>query len=104
MVVVQTFDGSLPLDLMVRLQRVRRRFGPVLKAAADGDYSSESQLHLVSRILGRLLAEQARKSPDERGGLRMLDISLAVDSLFPEMRGWNQQAPLRRSMRAVSGQ
>lgn len=94
-VLVQTFQTSLPIELFDRLQRIRRRHAPALKAAARGDFTGEADLHAVSRSLGRILAEEARKSPEERGGLRMLDISLAVDSYFPEMRAWNQQAHLR---------
>lgn len=94
-VLVQTFQASLPLELFVRLQRIRRRYARVLQAAGRGDFSNESALHGVSRLLGHILAKEARKSPQERGGLRMLDLSLAVDSYFPELRTWNQQAPLR---------
>lgn len=94
-VLVQTFQASLPLDLFTRLQRIRRRHAAVLQAASAGDFSSEGELRTVSRVLGHLLAEEARKSPHERGGLRMLDISLAVDSYFPELRAWNQQEALR---------
>ncbi|MFZ5816630.1 MAG: hypothetical protein ACOY93_15275 [Bacillota bacterium] len=94
-VLVQTFQASLPLDLFARLQRVRRRYAAVLQAAARGDFSREGELHAISRILGHMLAKEARKSPEERGGLRMLEISMAVDSYFPEMRAWNQQAALR---------
>ncbi|MFZ5824411.1 MAG: hypothetical protein ACOY94_08795 [Bacillota bacterium] len=94
-VLVQTFQASLPLDLFTRLHRIRRRYAAVLQAAAAGDFSNEGELHTVSRVLGHLLAKEARKEPHERGGLRMLDISLAVDSYFPELRSWNQQAALR---------
>lgn len=94
-VLVQTFQASLPLDLFTRLQRIRRRYARVLQAAARGDFANEGDLHAVSRLLGHTLAKEARKSVEERGGLRMLDISMAVDSYFPEMRAWNQQAHLR---------
>lgn len=94
-VLMQTFQTALPLDLFARLQRIRRRYAGVLRAAASGDFSREGELRTVSRALGHMLATEARKSPAERGGLRMLDISLAVDSSFPELRAWNQQAPLR---------
>lgn len=94
-VLVQTFQASLPLELFARLQRVRRRYASVLQAAGRGDFSREAELHAVSRLLGHMLAKEARKSPEERGGLRMLDISLAVDAYFPELRAWNQQAHLR---------
>lgn len=97
-VLVQTFQASLPLDLFTRLHRIRRRYKPVLAAAAQGDWSNEGELHTLSRLLGHLVAKEARKSPAERGGLRMLDISLTVDSFFPELRPWNQQAALRRRL------
>lgn len=101
-VLVQTFQASLPLDLFARLQRVRRRYATVLLAAARGDFANEGELHAISRILGHMLAKEARKAPQERGGLRMLDLSMAVDSYFPELRAWNQQAPLRYRSEAMA--
>jgi hypothetical protein len=95
-VLVQTLQTSLPMALFDRLQQLRRRYGKALKAAAAGDYSPDAQLRTVSRSIGRLLAQEAKKPPEERGGLRMLDISLAVDSFFPELRGWNQHELLQR--------
>jgi hypothetical protein len=100
-VLVQTFQASLPIELFDRLQRIRRRYASVLKAAARGDFANESDLQAISRTLGHILAEEARKSPEERGGLRMLDISLAVDAYFPELRAWNQQAHLRYRPRSA---
>lgn len=94
-VVVQTFEGRMPGDLYAKLQRLRRRHGRVLRAAAAGDFSNEAELHAISRRLGRMLAETARRPVEERGGLRMLEISLAVDRMFPELRAWNQQAAFR---------
>lgn len=102
-VMVQTFQASLPLDLFGRLHRIRRRYAAVLQAASRGDFSRDEELHAVSGLLGHILAKEARKSPEERGGLRMLDISMAVDAYFPEMRSWNQQAALRyRPARAIA--
>lgn len=94
-VVVQSFEGRMPGDLYARLLRLRRRHRAVLQAAAAGNFSDEAQLHALSRRLGRMLAETARKPVEERGGLRMLEISLAVDRMFPELRAWNQQAAFR---------
>ncbi len=94
-VLVQTFQTALPLELLVRLQRIRHRYAAVLQAAGRGDLSHERELTRLGRLLGHLLAAEARKSPEERGGMRMLDISLAVDAYFPELRTWNQQAALR---------
>lgn len=93
-VIVQSFQASLPLDLFTRLQRLRRRYAPVLQAAAQGDFADEVRLHSLTRRLGRILAEAAHMSVEERGGLRMLELSLAVDGLFPELRPWNQRAAL----------
>ncbi|MBY6275515.1 hypothetical protein [Symbiobacterium thermophilum] len=94
-VVVQSFDGRMPGDLYERLVRLRRRHRAVLQAAAAGDFSNEAELHALSRRLGRMLAETARMPVEQRGGLRMLEISLAVDRMFPELRAWNQQAAFR---------
>jgi len=102
-VVVQSFDGSMPADLYERLLRLRRRHRAVLQAAAAGDFSNEAELHALSLRLGRLLAETARRPVEERGGLRMLEISLAVDRMFPELRAWNQQAAFRYPPRSRAG-
>lgn len=93
-VVVQSLQATLPLDLFTRLQRLRRRYAPVLSAAAAGDFADEVRLQALSRRVGRILAEAARMSVEERGGMRMLELSLAVDGLFPELRPWNQRAAL----------
>jgi hypothetical protein len=100
-VVVQTFQASLPIFLFDRLQQLRRRYAKALQAAAAGDFSPDSQLRSVSRAIGHLLAEEAKKPPAERGGLRMLDISLEVDSFFPELRGWNQHVLLQLHRRRL---
>jgi hypothetical protein len=97
------FQTALPLGLFDRLQRVRQRYAAALRAAHAGDYARAGELRTVSRVIGHLLAVEARKSLDERGGLRMLDISLAVDSFFPELRGWNQHEILQRHIRRMEG-
>jgi len=87
---VQTFQTVLPLDLYDHLQRLRGRYATALIAAGKGDYRFGEDLGTLSRSVGHILAKEARKGPDERGGLRMLDISLSVDALFPELRQWTQ--------------
>lgn len=81
---------SLPLDMLREFQRLRTRYAKALAAAQAGDYARAQELRTVSRVVGHLLAREARKSLEERGGLRMLDLSLAVDRYFPELRGWTQ--------------
>ncbi|HYF92021.1 MAG TPA: hypothetical protein VD969_07220 [Symbiobacteriaceae bacterium] len=98
-----TFQAALPLALFERMQRIRQRYGGALKAATTGDYSFAQELRTVSRAVGHLLATEARKSLDERGGLRMLDISLMVDGFFPELRGWNQHEMRRLHQRRMQG-
>lgn len=98
---VQTFQAALPLDLFERLQLLRNRYAGAILAAGQGDYIHTRELRALSRYLGRLLAREARKSLHERGGLRMLDISLAVDRFFPELRGWNQHDLLERHRRRL---
>lgn len=88
--VVQTFQASLPADLFERLQRARNRYSDALLAASQGDYTCRDELRAVSRYIGRLLAEEARRSPEERGGIRLLNLSLEVARFFPELKGWNQ--------------
>lgn len=99
----ESSQSTLPLDLFGRLYRVRARYAAALKAAAAGDYSYEGDLRSATRLVGRLLAREARKRPEDRGGLRMLDISLAVDKLFPELRGWTRhEIELRQRQRLLS--
>jgi hypothetical protein len=97
-----TVQTALPLGLFERLQQLRHRYAVALHAAAQGEYVSHArELRLLSRLVGRLLAEEARKSPEERGGLRMLDISLAVDQFLPELRGWNRHEIAERERRRL---
>lgn len=103
-IIMQTFQVALPMDMFDRLQRVRRRYADALLSAGNGDYSRALELRSVSRYLGHMLAQEARKQPEERGGLGMLDISLAVDRFFPEMRGWNQHVAIQRQLKSSSGQ
>ncbi|HEY3367934.1 MAG TPA: hypothetical protein VGK74_22980 [Symbiobacteriaceae bacterium] len=97
----EILQSTLPLDLFDRLHRVRARYAAALKAAAVGDFSHEADLQTVTRLVGRLLAREARKRPEDRGGLRMLDISLAVDKLCPELRGWTRYEIARRERQRV---
>ena len=97
----EILQSTLPLDLFDRLHRVRARYAAALKAAAAGDYSHEGDLQVATRLVGRLLAREARKRPEDRGGLRMLDISLAVDRLCPELRGWTRYDIERRQRQRV---
>ncbi len=102
-VIVQTFQTALPIELFERLQRIRNRYAPALLAAGQGDYSRRVELRSVSRVVGHILAQEAKKSPEERGGMRLLDLSLAVDRFFPELRGWNQKAALERLANRLNG-
>lgn len=88
--IVQTFQASLPAELFDRLQRVRNRYADALLAASQGNYLHRHELRAVSRYIGQLLAQEARRSPEERGGIRLLDLSLEVARFFPELKGWNQ--------------
>ncbi|HWI64020.1 MAG TPA: hypothetical protein VNT75_19460 [Symbiobacteriaceae bacterium] len=100
--VQSTFQTALPLMLFERMQRIRQRYAAALKAAGMSDYSRAQELRTVNRAVGHLLATEAKKSIDERGGLRMLDISLMVDSFFPELRGWNQHEMRQLHQRRLS--
>jgi len=91
-----TAQTSLPPEMLARFQRIRARYAADLAAAQKGDYARAQGLRHVSRYIGRLLASEARKSPQERGGLRIVDLSLAVDRFFPELRGWTQYELLQR--------
>lgn len=93
---MQTFQTALPLELFARLERVRNRYAAALVAAGQGDFSQRVELRSVSRAVGHVLAQEARKSPEERGGMRLLDLTLAMDRFFPELRGCNQAEALRR--------
>lgn len=91
----QTLQACLPLEVFHRLQRLRSRFASALQNASHGDFSQAEELRRVSRQVGQILASEARKSPEERGGLRLVDLTLEVDRHFPELRGWNQHESLR---------
>lgn len=97
----ESFQTALPLELFDRLQRVRNRYAPALLAASAGDYDRAQELRTLGRYLGHLLAQQARLTPEQRGGVRMLDISLAVDGFFPEFRGWTQHELLQSHRRRL---
>lgn len=94
-VLSSTVQANLPPELLAQFQRIRTRYAADFKAAQAGDYERAQGLHAASRWVGRLLAREARKSLQERGGLRMLDLSLAVDQFFPELRGWTQHQLLQ---------
>jgi hypothetical protein len=101
---VQTFQASLPLGLYEKLQQLRRRYSAALKAAAVGNYTQrEQQLRNLSRAVSHLLAEELRKAPAERGGLRMVDVLLAFDSLFPELRGFTEYETVQRARQRMNG-
>lgn len=90
------FQPALPPALLKQVRRVRSRYQEALGAAGEGDFTHEADLRAVSHQVGHLLALEARKGPAERGGLGMLEISLAVDQFFPELRGWNRLESERR--------
>ena len=50
--------------------------------------------------MGHLLAQEAKKSPAERG-MRMLEVSLSVDRLFPELRDWNEREGLAKQQQRL---
>jgi|GEM_PF-2361566 len=97
-------QALLPITLFHRLQRIRNRYAVALKAAGAGDYTFGGDLHTVARHIGRLLATEARKTPEERGGLRMWDISLMVDQAFPEMRGWNRYEVEQKARQRIASE
>lgn len=99
---VESVQAALPLALFAHLEQLRTRYAKALEAAAKGDYSCETELRTVARFLGYLLAREARKQPEERGGLPMLEISLAVDRMLPEMRGWTQHETQRGHQRRLA--
>ena len=86
----QPFQPALPLELFDLLHQQRRQYAAALLAAGTGDYSHAQELRSLSRYLGHVMAQQARLTAAERGGVSMVDIALAVDSFFPELRGWTQ--------------
>lgn len=89
-VLVQTHDGTMPLELMQRLGRLRRRYKDALRRAAAADFSLAEQLHALHTTIGNLLAREAKKSRSDRG-MPMLDLSLSVYRYFPELREWSER-------------
>lgn len=95
-------QSTLPFNLFDHLQGVRIRYAVALAAAGQGDYSRSVELRAVSRYVGHLVAQEARKTLEERNGVRMLDISLAVDRFFPELRGWHQYDVVQRQTQRLN--
>lgn len=89
-VLVQTHDGAMPLELMQRLGRLRRRYKEALRRAAATDFSLADQLQALQTTLGHLLAREAKKTRADRG-MAMLDLSLSVYRYFPELREWSER-------------
>lgn len=100
--IVQQQQAALPLELFHHLQQLRERYSNALRAVDRGEYSEAQGLRTVAREVGQLLARLARKSPEERGGLRMVDLALEVDRCFPELRAWNQYEVSRQNRRRLS--
>lgn len=71
--------------LRAELRRLREEYAEALRSAARG--VADRRLTQLSLLLGRLLAAQARRPAAERG-CSMATLSLAVDAMFPELRGW----------------
>lgn len=86
--------GILPLALELELQHLRREYAPALREAASGNFRRDEELRALAGRLGSLLAREARRGPAARG-MPMRDLSLAVDSYFPELREWTLQAALQ---------
>lgn len=95
-------QSTLPFNLFDHLQGIRIRYAVALAAADQGDYSHSVELRAASRYVGHLLAREARKTLEERNGVRMLDISLAVDRFIPELRGWNQHDIAQRQVQRLN--
>ncbi len=71
--------------LRAELRRLREEYAEALRSAAQG--AADRRLASLSLNIGRLLATQARRTVEERG-CTLATVSLAVDSMFPELRGW----------------
>jgi len=95
-------QSTLPFNLFDHLQGVRVRYAVALSAAGQGDFSHSVELRAASRFVGHLVAREARKSLEERNGVRMLDISLAVDRFMPELRGWHQFDVVQRQTQRLN--
>jgi len=95
-------QSTLPFSMFDHLQGVRTRYAMALAAAGRGDYSHSVELRTASRYVGRLLAHEARKTLEERNGVRMLEISLAVDRFFPELRAWHQYDVVQRQVERLN--
>lgn len=90
---VQTHEGTMPLELLQRLRRLRRRYKEALLRAAQADFGLADQLHALYATLGRIVANEAKKSRAERG-LPMLELSLSVYRYFPELQEWSEREVL----------
>lgn len=100
--VIQTVlpvQNAVPAAFLAAVEALRRQHAAVLDAAARGDFDID-RLQDLSRRIGRLLAREAKKPAAERG-CRMIDLSLAVHRLFPELAGWSQVDVERSARKAV---
>lgn len=80
-----TANGPLPLSLRQELLRLRREMD---QACGQGRVRRAAS-RLADQI-GSLLVREARRPATERG-FRMVDLSLCVDRLFPELRSLHDQ-------------
>jgi hypothetical protein len=101
--VLHSYQSELPVTLFDHLYHVRHRYARALRGAATGDFTQAKELRSVSRYVGHLLADEARKSLAERGGVNLVEISIAVDRYLPELRRWNHYVALEGHQRLLAG-
>lgn len=94
-------QSALPLHLLDRFAKARKRWSAALDGAGRGDFSLVRDLEAVSRYLGRLVAAEAKLSGlrGRAGVASLMELSLLVDRSFPELRGWNEQVACQRYLR-----
>lgn len=80
---------KLDSGLQSEIKSLRQHYATALAAAARGQFGGRELAALGVRV-GRLMAEQARRSPQQRG-CTLAELSLALDAMFPELRGWQDR-------------
>jgi hypothetical protein len=85
--------SPLPVALRVELAKLRRDADLLIRQGQR----RRARLALAAHV-SRLLVREARR-PAEQRGFRMLELSLAVDALFPELREVHDQEVSREGRR-----
>lgn len=92
-------SGILPESLEIELLQLREDYRMILGRFSRGDYSSMVDLSGLELRLSRILAREAR-IPLPRRRVRLTQLALAINQLFPELQPW-REIQLREAEKAA---